>query len=972
MRARSTFAALRGYDFFVSYTRRDARDYATRLANRLRERFDVFFDEDELEAGERIAELEAIVQRSTVLVVVVSPRIAESVYVPREVAAAERRQRRIIAIDVEGTMAQSRAGSALQPVLERFSFLQETQPLGIGPSSEVGERIAGSLRALRRRTKRAALTMAVAASMVALVATVWILMREGSHQRQVAEERAYQARRTSYARHLEIARSLIERDPVRAASVLADAAACPEDLREMAWAHLVVASERLRWSAPDLAGAQVGARWLSENELVTVGKDGYVRSWDVNANRVKVRFATKPGTRLLDVEPGRRYLALQQPGQGIELRDGSGAQITVARSSTSFNKARFIARGARLVAFGANPAVVFNVSDLREDAEQSARVRRVTEEGHEDALSGLVAVLESRGQPESLLFLVNTEVEEYVESSVRTVDDHGRVLKLDVSVGTHLAAGAISESGRVCLLARHEDRATALGHVGFIRFANLAALNALGRSPGIGEDRGLFARYALPNQSATAIAIDRAGHGLYVGTAAGLLRRRDLDRGTTMDIELGGQAATAVELSPADSAVATIDAEGDVRVWEVGPRAVDVKPSLDLVSSTLSHKLRVLFRTPGGHVVYAYQSDKSDGGNGLHVLSPGDPSWKSASFNSDLVRSVPLDEESLGSMRSRMATPVFGVSPDGRSVVFLDSGLKGEWLQGDRDRDHPPGPAWGAPTARDTEAVRSMAAAPSGDLLAIAWAPSDGSDAVPATYRLELWRRGSDEVVRVLDPAVAPPAQLVWSPGGGWIAGAFGAGEVRVWNARDSASAPWCLGGAPERRPGPLAFSADDRWLIGLTYASDGSTSLRWFDMEKRTALHERVFPHARATRLAVRSNGEGVAVGFADGHVALFDRRSERWREFAGDTGTSIAALEYSTDGRTLLRVSQNRQGFGATALCDGQTGQPLLDLEVQGVPMDVATFLPDEGGVVAIGADDRVYTFRARGSPSRSSQKK
>jgi len=99
--------ALFGYDVFISYTRRDAREYANALALTLYSKHDlvVFLDDQEFDVGERLPVLLRAVRRSRMIVVLASPLVALSQYVPQEVAAAQEKGRRVVPIDFVVTLA---------------------------------------------------------------------------------------------------------------------------------------------------------------------------------------------------------------------------------------------------------------------------------------------------------------------------------------------------------------------------------------------------------------------------------------------------------------------------------------------------------------------------------------------------------------------------------------------------------------------------------------------------------------------------------------------------------------------------------------------------------------------------------------------------------------------------------------------------------------------------------------------------
>src|ERR1051325_10618421 len=104
---RLLFKFLFRYDVFISYARRDGKDYALKLRDQLKALdFSCFLDFDELPAGNSLNKtLRRAIRKSATLVVVGTERAIKSRYVELEIGEFARTNRAIIPIDIGGTLA---------------------------------------------------------------------------------------------------------------------------------------------------------------------------------------------------------------------------------------------------------------------------------------------------------------------------------------------------------------------------------------------------------------------------------------------------------------------------------------------------------------------------------------------------------------------------------------------------------------------------------------------------------------------------------------------------------------------------------------------------------------------------------------------------------------------------------------------------------------------------------------------------
>lgn len=189
-----------GFDFFISYARGDARDYAEAIHADLSDAgFRCFLDTEELQAGEQLSgALARTLHRSQVLVVLHSPGANESSWVAQEVELFAPTGRRVVAIDLGGAR-DSLPGepgldrSALQAALGDRIHVPESNFRD--PSEETLRQVRRSFEGVRIERRRQAFFGAVAVIMAIVAAlAVWFGFREQAAREQ-AQREAVAARR---------------------------------------------------------------------------------------------------------------------------------------------------------------------------------------------------------------------------------------------------------------------------------------------------------------------------------------------------------------------------------------------------------------------------------------------------------------------------------------------------------------------------------------------------------------------------------------------------------------------------------------------------------------------------------------------------------------------------------------------------------------------------------------------------------
>lgn len=176
---RTFFRVLFRYDIFISYARRDGKDYALKLRDQLKQLdFSCFLDFDELPAGNSLNRtLRRALRRSATLVLVGTERAVVSRYVELEVGEFSGTGRAVIPIDIEGSLA-----AATWPfVRERdLVWIDETRAAlerGV-PSPNVADQIDKLFKYTRRNSRVRAQVLATLGLFVVVVGASLFLIRQ--------------------------------------------------------------------------------------------------------------------------------------------------------------------------------------------------------------------------------------------------------------------------------------------------------------------------------------------------------------------------------------------------------------------------------------------------------------------------------------------------------------------------------------------------------------------------------------------------------------------------------------------------------------------------------------------------------------------------------------------------------------------------------------------------------------------------
>ena len=285
-----------GYDFFISYTWSDGRNYSQALARELKSLgFECFLDSERYKSGDDWKRVGFWTLRKTrCLVLVGSPDSLKSAAVLHELKVFSEFNNRIIPIDFDGTLSPGPGGPALVSKYlppEVLRVRETTARLAFGPSEHVVRRLRDDFDGVRQDRWRLRVLLAATAvfAMIAVVA-LWQSVAE-NRQRRTAEwerDRANVENRIQTGRRLATSAQFErERRPERSLLLAVEAimATRQDQIR------LSEAEQALRDAVGCLGGiplsGQAGTIWdigfTHDNRwLATASGDGTARLWDLS------------------------------------------------------------------------------------------------------------------------------------------------------------------------------------------------------------------------------------------------------------------------------------------------------------------------------------------------------------------------------------------------------------------------------------------------------------------------------------------------------------------------------------------------------------------------------------------------------------------------------------------------------------------------------------------------------------------
>jgi WD40 repeat protein len=949
--------ALFGYDVFISYRRGDASTYAATLALKLHERHDlvVFLDDQELDAGEQLPALLRAVRRSRMLVVLVTPNVAQSLFVPREVATARAKGRRIVPIDFDRTLEQDRQGEELGRLLQEEKWHSESGAIRDGPGHAVLDAIVRSRRGLKRRVQQRLFFALIV--LVLMTLTGYALRLAQQRADALAEQvvRTEHARRLAYGSQLLLASELVAREPVRARAVLDDEAHCPPNLRDVMWNLIADSCTREQWRSPKdwkpLRAAGFGA-----SGVLSLDEDGGLRLTRLGASqKAEAVIATIPGTPLWVSAQSGRLVTLTAEGSVViwDLPEGSerrrvephGAHRTSNNPEASadlFTNTAII--GAALSSSGRTLATMsprtVRFWDVDTGAELTGRRFDVSNPGDQGPQDTLVAIHPSVVDPERFLLLLTRDLEDGYYRAVIFHTDADGTSRMVATENTARASGLVvaRRGGRVAMIVRSTDAEIGL-YAGYSRVLVF---------DGEGVGKPIF-RHTIAQRTVTAADLDADGHRLVMATEPGGLRVVDAASGV-LRADWATESSQAVAFNPSGTNILLLSKDGRASVHRIEPG----RPAFVVRTEDTTFRLKHArsFQRHGDAIVYGWSALALDtlGGRIVVDRESGTAIGETRHYSADFLG----QDYGIAELQTDILPGEAALAGGRKWLITLDSGRL-DWS------------SLAEPTTNDRAPERSsglqdraarVELSPDGRHLAVLRLSdevpeADSFDSPPlrkleGPWVLEIVDAGNAATIARLWTGPGYPADLAWSHDSNWLALALAGGGVKMWRSQ-----PWgAMVDVPTERRARLDFVRDRALLAAAWSTGAGPSTFAMID-PSRSRITRRASLHPRRVNVVRALSESRVAVGFDDGAVSVVDVPNEAVRIAAGPGGSTVTAIDASDDGKTLLVTRLRNDDRSLCTFADPEFGHDVLELRLDGEPVAAAAFLAGARGVVLATAD-------------------
>jgi len=175
-----------GFDFFISYGRKDAASYAESLENRLmKEGFKCFRDEHEIPPGEILTNtIEKGLKMSTALLLIASPEAVKSEHVRKELSTFSNYKKTVIPISIGNTLKDKPFKE-----IENLLWIDETEnnmETGM-PKKDIVKEIKSYFKHVRRRKVRNLTLASVFFVILSLLfSVVWNTYKKAEREKQIS------------------------------------------------------------------------------------------------------------------------------------------------------------------------------------------------------------------------------------------------------------------------------------------------------------------------------------------------------------------------------------------------------------------------------------------------------------------------------------------------------------------------------------------------------------------------------------------------------------------------------------------------------------------------------------------------------------------------------------------------------------------------------------------------------------------
>ena len=448
------------------------------------------------------------------------------------------------------------------------------------------------------------------------------------------------------------------------------------------------------------------------------------------------------------------------------------------------------------------------------------------------------------------------------------------------------------------------------------------------------------------SSAVTGVSFSRDGAVLASVSADGQLKLWDVPtRALLHDVRAAQGPLRAVAFSPDDRLLATAGSDGTVAVWDTRTLArlrsdsAGEGPVNAIAFSPDSHLLASTTWRPEEHVVVV--RDAASGTPLVPLVAPGGEPRALAFSPDGLLLALGVAGQTAGRNVvelwdlhdghllkllpcPRQTAVRIGFTPDGRRLAAATADGTVELFDVTSGAH--------LTSLRAGTALEAMAMAPEGNVVAVG---GTGGGAVCSLSGGEPEHRLQTR---------ADIRALAWSPDGTVVAGGDKDGNISLWSPTGG-----LVAGFPAREAWHLApaFTVDGSLVIQGW--REGSAPLTWDS--QTLSLREAplsdggvtlVDAHSQVIRAStVDGRGHRVAIGMADGRIEIRDRQSGRLvRQLTGHKG-AVRALAFAMQGDALVSGGED----GSVRLWDAASGRLQLRLEagapVKGVALSLDTAL-------------------------------
>ena len=364
--------------------------------------------------------------------------------------------------------------------------------------------------------------------------------------------------------------------------------------------------------------------------------------------------------------------------------------------------------------------------------------------------------------------------------------------------------------------------------------------------------------------------------------------------------------SVSVAFSPDAAAMATLDYEGSVCIWDVAtqrvvsqfatapvsvgpersvldgtgiPAALAGEPGTQRTRSSVSVQSRV-----------AHDRERRDHA-GCLLFSP-DGRWLVVGEATNRIR---LLERATGK------ESLLPVSESADYVTALALSTNSQWLAaGYGEGDHDVA-VWDLETGTE-----SRLPGHSGCIVSLAFAPDGQTVAsVSADQTLCLWDVNQKTLKRRFHGHTDEAWAVAWSPDGESVITGGKDGSVRYWDPAREPTAPYAILSKPIWPPFGPAFLPDSESLLGVTWPDGAVVRWRTSDAQEVERLSSLGVNHRSA---ALSPDGRWLALGDARGQVRIWEYPERRLVTNLVAPTPNVFALIFSSSGTTLNAGSQRR----------------------------------------------------------------